>query len=50
MFIQMLEGLHEDEAKLVLLAKDKNLNREYKGLNASTVTEAYGWDEHFQPR
>ena len=50
MFIQMLEGLHEDEAKLVLLAKDKNLNREYKGLNASTVTEAFGWDEHFQPR
>ena len=49
MFIQMLEGLHKDEAKLVLLAKDKNLNKEYKGLNASTVTEAYGWDEHFQP-
>ena len=50
MFIQMLEGLHKDEAALVLLAKDKNLHRKYKGLNAPTVTAAYGWSDTFEPK
>ena len=50
MFIQMLEGLHKDEASLVILAKDKNLDRKYKGLNAPTVTAAYGWSDTFEPK
>ena len=47
MFIQLLEGLHQDEAELVILAKDKAINRKYKGLNKNTVCEAFGWDEDF---
>ena len=50
MFIQMLEGLHADEAALVILAKDKNLHRKYKGLNAPTVTAAFGWSDTFEPK
>ena len=50
MFIQMLEGLHKDEAALVILAKDKNLHRKYKGLNAPTVTAAFGWSDTFEPK
>ena len=49
MFIQMLEGLHSDEAELVILAKNKDLNKTYKGLTASAVCEAYGWTEYFEP-
>ena len=49
MFIQMLEGLHSNEAELVILAKNKDLNKTYKGLTASAVCEAYGWTEHFEP-
>ena len=30
MFIQMLEGLHPEEAKIVCLVKDKNLTEKYK--------------------
>ena len=33
MFIQMLEGLHESEAELLVNAKDKSLHRVYKGLS-----------------
>ena len=29
MFIQMLEGLHSDEAELVILAKNKDLNKKF---------------------
>ncbi len=50
MFIQLLEGLHEDEAKVVILAKDKALHRTYKGVNAGTVTTAYGWSDSFEPK
>ena len=32
MFIQMLEGLHQDEAKVLLGMKNKSLNKMYKGL------------------
>ena len=49
MFIQMLEGLQQKEADLLILAKDKGLSKKYKGLTANAVCEAYGWDEHFQP-
>ena len=47
LFIQLLEGLTEDEAKVVCAIKDKRLNKEYKGLNASTVKEAFNWDDNF---
>jgi len=47
MFIQLLEGLHQGEAECVLMAKNRTLNRKYKGLNANSVREAFGWDENF---
>ena len=39
MFFQMLEGLHESEAKLLVYAKDKKLHQHYKGLSAGVVKE-----------
>ena len=47
MFIQMLEGLSAGEAECVILAKNRTLNKKYKGLNANTVRDAFGWDENF---
>lgn len=47
MFIQLLEGLSAGEAQLLILAKDRQLHRKYKGLNANSVREAFGWDENF---
>ena len=47
MFIQMLEGLHKDEAELLCYAKDKKLHKVVKGLSAPVVREAFGWDEDF---
>ena len=46
-FIQMLEGLHESEAKLVVNAKDKKLHQVYKGLSAAVVKEAFGWNDDY---
>ena len=40
MFIQMLEGLHPEEAKIICLVKDKNLTERYK-LSQAVVAEAY---------
>ena len=47
MFIQMLEGLHQSEAEIVVAAKDKSLHRKYKGLPANVVKEAFGWNEEY---
>ena len=47
MFFQILEGLHKDEAQLLVNAKDKKLHQIYKGLSANVVREAFGWDENF---
>ena len=47
MFIQMCEGLHESEAKVLIAAKDKRLHQVYKGLSKDVVKEAFGWDENF---
>ena len=47
LFIQMLEGLHQDEAKLLLGMKSKSLNKMYKGLTESVVKEAFGWNDQF---
>ena len=49
MFIQLLEGLHENEALLLIDAKNKVINKKYKGLNAATVCEAYEWNPDFEP-
>ena len=47
MFIQILEGLHGDEAKVLLGMKNKSLNKTYKGLTESVVKEAFGWNDNF---
>ena len=40
MFIQMLEGLHPEEAKILCLVKDKELQTKYK-ITYDVVKEAY---------
>tara|TARA_Y100000310_G_scaffold341388_1_gene440362 strand:- start:51 stop:536 length:486 start_codon:yes stop_codon:yes gene_type:complete len=47
MFVQLLEGLHESEADLIVAAKDKVLHQKYKGLSANVVREAFNWDDNF---
>ena len=47
MFIQLLEGLHADEADLICKVKDRRLEEDYK-INLSIIKEAYpdikwGW-------
>ena len=41
MFIQMLEGLHPDEADILCLVKDKMLASKYTKLNQEIVAQAY---------
>ena len=48
MFYRLLEGLHKDEAKLLISVKDKELHNVYKGLSTQVVSEAFGWNEDFQ--
>ena len=45
MFVQMLEGLHESEARLLVNAKDKKLHQVYKGLSKDLVKEG---DSHYK--
>ena len=40
MFIQMLEGLHPEEASIICLVKDKNLTEKYK-ITKDMVAEAF---------
>lgn len=47
MFIQILEGLHKDEAEVLLGMKNRTLNKTYKGLTESLVKEAFNWDDNF---
>ena len=47
MFIQMLEGLHPEEADILIAAKDKILHQKYKGLSINVVKEAFDWDDNF---
>ena len=50
MFIQMLEGLHKDEAEVLCYTKDKSLHKKYKGLSDNVVKTAFGWtDEYWMP-
>jgi len=47
LFIQMLEGLHHEEAEVLCTAKDKTLHQKYKGLSDNVVKEAFGWGENY---
>ena len=47
MFVQMLEGLNQNEANLLVAAKDKKLHQLYKGLSKNVVMEAFNWDDNF---
>ena len=47
MFVQMLEGLHESEAAVLVAAKDKKLHQMYKGVSKNVVVEAFNWDDNF---
>tara|TARA_B100000242_G_C42835902_1_gene388282 strand:- start:142 stop:600 length:459 start_codon:yes stop_codon:yes gene_type:complete len=47
MFIQMLEGLHKEEADVVISAKDKKLHQKYKGLSDNVVKTAFGWNDDY---
>ena len=47
MFVQLLEGLHPDEADILVAAKDKILHQKYKGLSVNVVKEAFDWDDNF---
>ena len=47
MFVQMLEGLHESEAYVLVAAKDKKLHQVYKGLSKNVVMEAFNWNDDF---
>ena len=47
MFVQLLEGLHESEAAVLVAAKDKKLHQVYKGLSANVVKEAFNWTDEY---
>jgi hypothetical protein len=47
MFIRLLEGLHPDEADIIIAAKDKILHQKYKGLSLNVVKEAFDWNDDF---
>ena len=50
LFIQLLEGLHKDDAKVLLNIKNKSLNKAYKGFTESVVKEAFNWTDEFVKR
>lgn len=47
MFIQLLEGLHKDEASIIISAKDKKLHQTFKGLSENVVKEAFNWNDQY---
>ena len=47
MYIQMLEGLHRDEAEVLVFAKDNILHLKYKGLSHEVVKTAFGWNSDY---
>ena len=46
-FVQMLEGLQEKDAEVLMAIKNKKLNTLYKGLTAQMVKETFGWNDDF---
>jgi hypothetical protein len=47
MFVQMLEGLQEKDAEVLVAIKEKNLNTTFKGLTSAVVKEAFNWNDDF---
>ena len=47
LFIQILEGLHQKEAEVLIDIKNGTLNKTYKGLTSDMVKEAFGWNADF---
>ena len=47
MFVQMLEGLQQKDAEVLIAIKNNNLNNVYKGLTASMVKETFNWNDDF---
>ena len=47
MFVQLLEGLHESEAELLVNVKDKKVHQVYKGLSTNVVCKAFNWNDNF---
>ena len=47
MFVQMLEGLQQKDAEVLIAIKNKNLNNVYKGLTAQMVKETFNWNDDF---
>lgn len=41
MFVQLLEGLHADEAELVVLSKDGQMSKKYKRITKAVISEAF---------
>ena len=50
LFIQMLEGLHQSEAEVLINVKYKKLNKVYKGLTAEMVKESFNWNDEFMKK
>jgi hypothetical protein len=50
LFIQMLEGLHQSEAEVLINVKDKKLNKVYKGLTAEMIKESFDWNDEFMKK
>ena len=56
MFVRLLEGLHKEEAKLLIAVKDKKLvynqktKEGIKGLSVPILQEAFNWDEDFKKK
>ena len=48
MFVQLLEGLHKDEAELLCNVKDKKLHQVYKGLSSVVVKEGLGLNDEYK--
>jgi len=49
LFVQLLEGLHADEAEIVCLAKDADLQSKYK-ITRSVVEQAFGDEINWRDR
>jgi|TARA_Y100000310_G_scaffold134020_1_gene133046 hypothetical protein len=47
LFIQMLEGLQENDADVLVSAMNKSLHRKFKGLSDNVVKEAFDWDNDY---
>ena len=47
LFIQVLEGLQESDADVLVAAKEKSLHRKFKGLSDNVVKEAFNWTDEY---